>query len=86
MAFTRCERCGCKAVAVGIACVCAFAASIPTDLCSPNHRVAVCSKFVAEPVHLPHHDQPSWVRVNVVAVSTSSSNGMGVRPDSSSRG
>jgi hypothetical protein len=40
-----------------------------------------CNQFVAEPVHGPHHDQPSWpagaVQVNVVA-SISSSSGMGV--------
>ena len=63
MAFTTCERCGCKAIVAGM-CVCIAYATIHSDpLCfgaRPDRAVALyCTKVAAEPVHGPHHDQPS---------------------------
>jgi hypothetical protein len=61
MAFARCSRCG-KAIAAGLACVCAFAATYPSDDLCPDYRAAIamfCNLPVgSEPVHGPHQDEP----------------------------
>jgi hypothetical protein len=80
MAFTTCKRCGCKTIIAGM-CVCITYATIHSDpLCfgaRPDGAVALyCPKFVAEPVHGEHHDQPSttWVRTGrAITVSSSTS-------------
>jgi NADP oxidoreductase coenzyme F420-dependent len=91
MAFPRCVRCG-KAIAVGVACLCAFATIHPTtDHCGdwdtgPDHRAVAamyCNRFVAEPVHGPHQDHPRPAeRATVVVASTSSSGMSGLFPGS----
>jgi hypothetical protein len=81
MAFTTCERCGCKAIVAGLACVCAFAAVHPIeDRCwdkGPDHQILMyCNQVAVHPAHGPHHDHPSVPAERTIAVvSSTSANG-----------